>query len=453
MARKRKPPGPARRIEARAAAPTPDRLAAIAAGALALALAAVGLLVDSGADGSFDAPKRFAALVLIGVAAAALAFSPGSLGAARSPRTRRDWILALSAAALAWAALAALASPRRAVCLDATRVLFLYALLLPIGASRVVKRRGPFLLGVFLSVAAADAAVSILQARGVFQPFALVTDPGSRESTGAYVGNVGYLALALALAAVGALAVLLEAQSTSLRAAAGAAALLFAGGLLVNQNLTSLSALAVGAAILGVSRFGRRALPPALAAALLLAAGVAAYRPMRQRVQEVVRAVGERDWNRVVTYRLGAWKAAAAMAAERPLLGYGPGTFEAEYIPHRLAAEIAARTRYVNPQRTSSYGEAHCDYLQAFAETGWPGGLLTVAAAALLLFELGRAARRLEGRRRAEATFLLAFLGAGAAAALTWFPLQRPISAIPLLLAAGRAWALLPADASAPEAA
>jgi len=34
----------------------------------------------------------------------------------------------------------------------------------------------------------------------------------------------------------------------------------------------------------------------------------------------------------------------------------------------------------------------------------------------------------------------MAILGAGAAAALTWFPLQRPISAIPLLLAAGRAW-------------
>ena len=35
---------------------------------------------------------------------------------------------------------------------------------------------------------------------------------------------------------------------------------------------------------------------------------------------------------------------------------------------------------------------------------------------------------------------LAAVLATGAAAALTWFPLQRPITAVPLLLAAGRAW-------------
>ena len=36
----------------------------------------------------------------------------------------------------------------------------------------------------------------------------------------------------------------------------------------------------------------------------------------------------------------------------------------------------------------------------------------------------------------------MGLLAAGAAAALTWFPLQRPISAAPLLLAAGRSWRL-----------
>jgi hypothetical protein len=40
----------------------------------------------------------------------------------------------------------------------------------------------------------------------------------------------------------------------------------------------------------------------------------------------------------------------------------------------------------------------------------------------------------------AEAVILLALLAAGATAALTWFPFQRPISSVPLLLAAGRGW-------------
>ena len=43
-------------------------------------------------------------------------------------------------------------------------------------------------------------------------------------------------------------------------------------------------------------------------------------------------------------------------------------------------------------------------------------------------------------RRTPEAIVLAAVLATGAAAALTWFPLQRPITAVPLLLAAGRAW-------------
>ena len=65
----------------------------------------------------------------------------------------------------------------------------------------------------------------------------------------------------------------------------------------------------------------------------------------------------------------------------------------------------------------------------------WPiriGGLLAGVA---------RAARSNgDASLRHEAMFLLAILLAAGAAALTWFPAQRPITAIPLLLAAGRAW-------------
>jgi tetratricopeptide (TPR) repeat protein len=88
---------------------------------------------------------------------------------------------------------------------------------------------------------------------------------------------------------------------------------------------------------------------------------------------------------------------------------------------------------------TSSYAEAHCDYLQPFAELGIPAGLAGLGAAGLLFAMLAARIRR-AGPWRAEAGFLLGFLGAGAAGALTWFPLQRPVTALPLLLAAGRAW-------------
>jgi O-antigen ligase len=129
------------------------------------------------------------------------------------------------------------------------------------------------------------------------------------------------------------------------------------------------------------------------------------------------------------------------MTKERPLVGFGPGTYGAELVPHRLRAEIETRRRLANPLATSAYGEAHCDYLQVFAEAGIPAGLALLGAVALLFRSLLAASRRLpRGQDRGEAAFLLAFLGAGAVAALTWFPLQRPLSAVPLLLAAGRAW-------------
>ncbi|HYR46496.1 MAG TPA: O-antigen ligase family protein, partial [Thermoanaerobaculia bacterium] len=191
---------------------------------------------------------------------------------------------------------------------------------------------------------------------------------------------------------------------------------------------------------LSICVFGRRSVLPIAGLLILLAAGVAFYRPMHQRFREAVWAVRNKEWDQLITYRLGPWATAVAMARERPLTGWGPGTFGAEYVRHRLKVEIATRTRLTNPLLTSSYGEAHSDLLQPFAEGGIPFGLALAAAAALLLAGLSRAVRRLDASARPEAILLLAFLCAGAVAALTWFPLQRPITAAPLLLAAGRAW-------------
>src|SRR5262245_18440688 len=112
----------------------------------------------------------------------------------------------LAAVGLGWAHLSALFSPHRPPALDAARTIILYALLLPIGASRAVERRKHLLLAAFLIAVGINAVVSILQARGLYQPFPLISEKGARDTTGAYVGNVGYLASVLALATVAAVA-------------------------------------------------------------------------------------------------------------------------------------------------------------------------------------------------------------------------------------------------------
>jgi O-antigen ligase len=433
--------------------PSADPGGLLAALILAAILAATALAVDTMAAASFDAPKRLAALLGAALAAAA-AFvwpapratapartSPLGAGAARLAAT-------LGAAALALALLSAAASPRRDVALDGARAALLLALFLPLGASRAVGRHRGLLAATFLGASALNALVAVLQSRNLYQPFQLETF-GQRQDTGAYAGNVGYLAITLAIAAVLALGVAVEHRSRRVRILAAACLPLFGAALVVNQNLTALTALLAGAAVLLLLRFRARALLPMAAAVVLVVGAVALYPPMRARAAELGRAASAHDWDTVLSFRGGPWAAAIEMARERPLLGFGPGTFASEYVPHRLAAEVRAHRRFLTPLLTSSYAEAHSDYLQLFSDVGAPAALCAIAAAAALLWGVGRLAAG-RGAASAEAVILTALVATGAAAALTWFPMQRPITAVPLLLAAGRAWRL--AAAPPPEA-
>jgi hypothetical protein len=118
---------------------------------------------------------------------------------------------------------AALAASRRALSLDAIRVMILFGLLLPLGASRCLRHgRSRVLLAVFLAVSVLNAAESIFQALGEFELFAIESVAGRVSSVG-FIGNEGYLALLMALAAVAALGVALEAASAPIRVAASAA--------------------------------------------------------------------------------------------------------------------------------------------------------------------------------------------------------------------------------------
>lgn len=409
--------------------------------ALCAALFGAPLVVDAAADNAFDAPKRLFALTAIAVAAAAAFGSAPKETTVPDPRESprvRKVVLGLLLVAFAAAGVSALLSSRRTVSLDAYRALLLYALLLPLGASRALRDpRVP--VGAFLAASAINAGLSLTQASGLFSPFTVRTW-GNREATGALAGNVGQLAIALALSAVAAVGVALAARRTAVRIAAWGGALLFLAAMLVNQNLTALLALGAGGLVVALSSLRPRAWLPVALGLGVLAAGALLYPPLRVRATDAVAAARAGDWDRLLTYRAGPWAAARAMAAERPLLGWGPGTFGPEFVPHRLAAEIRAGHRYLNPLVTSSYAEAHSDYLQALAEGGIVGAFPATAAGALLLVLLLRTARRLDGPRRSEAVILAALIVTGAVAALTWFPLQRPITALPLLLAAGRAW-------------
>ena len=422
--------------------------ARVALAALVGAVLAAFFLVDTRAEAAFDAPKRAAVLALVAIAAAA----PLAVRGGRP--TVRGWLAlpaacrlsaGLLAVALTAATAAALLSPRRAVALDALRTVLLFACLLPLGASSALEGRGGrTLLAVFLGAATASSAIALLQAAGLWQPVPVGALAGRTAAFG-LVGNEGVLAIALALAGVGAIGLALLARGLTRAAALGAAALLLAG-IAATRGLTALLALLAGSALLVLlGATHRRAL--ALAALAALAGGAAMLPTVTTRLGELAANLRGGRFDAVTSYRPGAWAAAVEMVRERPLVGFGPGTFGAEFAPHRVKAELRLRRRLAHQMVTGAFDKAHDEPLQAAAELGVPAAAAAIGALAALLAGLWRLARGPAGPARAEGLILLAMLGAGVCAALLWFPLQCEVTALPLLLAAGRGWRLLAGEA------
>ncbi len=472
-------PADARAAASANAAAAHELPAVLAAGCVGLALLGAGLAVDVGAAAPFDAPKRLAVTVAL-VAAAVCLLAGGEVRCGWPTGRRRivGWALVLAVAGAVVAVLAApydwtlpsrldptLAAPvdstlpsrldstpaapvdairaaRGAIAWDGLRTLALFGLAVPLGASAALAgERGRRLLGCFLAVVTVNALVSLAQAAGL-ELFGAVAITG-RTDTGALLGNEGHLAQLTALALVAVVAVGLVAPGTAVRGLLALLGALFAAALVGNRNLTALVALACGIGIAFVLWRGRGAVVALGLVVMTLVAAVAIVAPLRGRVVAAVQSASHGDWDAVTTYRLGPWAAALEMVRERPLVGFGPGTFGAEFTAHRLRAELRHERRFTIPVLTSSFGEAHSEYLQAAAEAGLPAALGVVVALGALLAGLTSVAVDPHDARRAEAVVLVALLGTGAVAALMWFPLQRPITALPLLLAAGRGWALL----------
>lgn len=443
-AARRKPAAP------RPVAPTPANIflsrASIATAALAVSLAGSSLLVDPRAEAAFDAPKRLVAILGIVVASMALLTTPDlsrlTTWRRRSPFQR--YALVLAAFAIFGATIAALASPHRGVTLDALRIGLLFALLLPLGASRLLERKNFVrLLTAFVGASVINAVVSIFQALG-FQPLSIETIAGRVSSIG-LIGNEGYLGLAMAIAVAASVPVALRTSSSRLRIATSVGIGLMLIALALSRNVTGLIALLVGFIPLGWEPSLRRRIWTwryAVVIAILLLAAVTVA-TSQGRFRGLFQEGREGQWDRLLSYRLGPWAAAFEMIRERPLLGFGPGTFGAEFVPHRLQAEIRWSTRFVNPQLISFYAEAHCDYLQSVAELGIPAALAADGAMLALMLGLARKIRHAEDAIDPEVIIITSMLLVGLMAALAWPLLEQPALATPLLIAAGRGYRLL----------
>lgn len=74
--------------------------------------------------------------------------------------------------------------------------------------------------------------------------------------------------------------------------------------------------------------------------------------------------------------RLNRWSCAFRMFAEKPLLGFGPGTYMFQYAPFQKSSE-----KTIISTNAADGGNAHSEYLGPLSEQGLPGGLLMLVLA------------------------------------------------------------------------
>ncbi len=79
--------------------------------------------------------------------------------------------------------------------------------------------------------------------------------------------------------------------------------------------------------------------------------------------------------------RINRWKSAFNMFKEKPLTGFGPGTYMFQYAPYQMAKD-----RTIISTNFGEVGNAHSEYIGALAESGLPGMLSFVGIVFCTLF-------------------------------------------------------------------
>ena len=72
--------------------------------------------------------------------------------------------------------------------------------------------------------------------------------------------------------------------------------------------------------------------------------------------------------------RINRWNSAIRMFKERPIVGWGPGTYQFEYAPFQ-----ESKNKTIISTNSGDMGNAHSEYIGALAEQGLPGSLIVLA--------------------------------------------------------------------------
>jgi O-antigen ligase len=287
------------------------------------------------------------------------------------------WMLAL----LAWTVLAFPGAVDGGLALRQVAQLagsLLFAALVVTACSR--RRDVRVVVAGFLAVAFVLALIAVGGGQEVQARYGGSLVSGRAQGTFTQPNELGSFAAPMALLAV---AVAVAARSTRMRLAAGAAALANIAALALSLSRGAWIGFALGGVVLMVSMAeARRVLAAMAPVLLLLALGMGAFAPSNPQVQvigERLRSIsGEKN---PYDDRPAIWKEARQEMRERPLFGYGPGSFP------------VASVRSTSESRTTYAVHAHNLLLTWGAEAGVPAVGFIVGLGVHLGFMASRVAR------------------------------------------------------------
>jgi len=78
--------------------------------------------------------------------------------------------------------------------------------------------------------------------------------------------------------------------------------------------------------------------------------------------------------------RINRWQSAFRMFSERPVFGFGPGTYQFEYAPYQLSKE-----KTLISTNAGDRGNAHSEFIGPLSEEGLPGMLIMLTLVIMVI--------------------------------------------------------------------
>ena len=99
------------------------------------------------------------------------------------------------------------------------------------------------------------------------------------------------------------------------------------------------------------------------------------------KISENIQSISNISTDDSNTERLNRWSSAISMFKERPVFGWGPGTFQFQYAPFQKSKDLTLIST-----NSGSLGNAHSEYLGPLAERGFLGAGLFLSMVIYSLF-------------------------------------------------------------------